>query len=147
MADRSMFLSPKILKLDKTNRKLIKGADINISSRKRRYYRKEPKRILSIIKNKEKVIEKEIDHIVKATSINAMAPLAQLSQVLPKDATVDLIKFNSDGNSARAVFKAKTSKRIIEFNKYVSSLGIRDKSITYKKGSKSTLLSFSVKGK
>lgn len=140
--ERFAIISPRLSEQDKINKKLIKTPEIALTTRNRREYRRNPEKILKVLKKKFKRIDRESSAIIKTTSINAIAPLSLLSSYIDNVSGVDLIKFKSNGEKSTAVFKSKESPYLQKLKSLLEEAELNYKKIEYKKSSKTLTLTF-----
>lgn len=135
--ERNFFLSPQNQRLDRLNKKLMKNETLGIGSKARKLYRKKAKRVLSIVKKKEKIVRQEINTIQSATKVNAMNSLVKLSKVLENNQLVSLRYFNNDNTTSTAIFESKNKKEIDLLSNHIKSSDLEDLLVESTKNKKS----------
>ncbi len=141
-AERFFFLNGQNTAFDTKIKALMKRGNLSISSADRKSYDKNPGRVLSLLKRKNKTIQDEVSSILSSQSINALRPLAVLSKAISNNPKVNLEKFVSDGSEVKATFQ---SEEVTELENLVSALktsGLPNLNIKYQAGEKVLNLTF-----
>jgi general secretion pathway protein L len=114
-----LFVQYKLLKreesgLDKKISKLVKAPIFNIPKRVQRSYKKNPAKILKLVKKQNKNIGQEIKLIQSAIKKDASKPLAKLGPISKSVKDIELNKFETDSFKSTAYFNAKTEAGLKE---------------------------------
>ena len=91
---------------------LRKNKSLRLKKSQRRLFKKDPKSTHRLLLRKEKNIVREIKSLEVAFQIDAVSPLANLSQKVSKNKKVDLHSFSSKGGKASAFFKTSSTGKL-----------------------------------
>ncbi len=121
---------------------MLKRSNLGISSADRKAYDKNPGRVLTLIKKKNKLVTDEVSSILSSQSVNALRPLAVLSKTISNNPKVSLEKFTSDGYLVNAVFTAEDPAELERMNTLLKGSGLPSLSVNYSSGSTTLMLKF-----
>lgn len=141
-AERFIFLNGKTQATDVKIKGLLKRNNLSISNADRKSYDKNPARVLSLLKRKNKIIQDEVSTILSSQSINALRPLAVLSKVINNNPKINLEKFTSDGTEVKATFTAQEVAELFSMSKILEVSGLPGMKIKYTQGENTLNLSF-----
>jgi len=110
MGERFFFLNKDEKNLDTKIISLLKTPSLEINKKDQKDYKTQPLNVLNALKRKNKIVKDEVSSILSTHSINALRPLAILSQSIAKNPNVSLAKFTSDGLNVQATFDADNHK-------------------------------------
>ncbi len=143
MTERYVFLNKDQKNLDTKIISLIKTPSLQINKRVQKDYQKQPLNVLNAIKRKNKMTKDEVSSILSAHSINALRPLAVLSQSINKNPKVSLEKFSSDGLSVQAIFSSEEPAELEAMQAHLKNSGLLDLRINYNTSENKLMISFS----
>lgn len=95
----SMYINKNLKSVNSKITPILKNPDLQISNTLRRRYRKNPEAILNHITQSMETIDKEADMIQKSSRINAIRPLANLSNIVDPNDAIELRTYESTNNS------------------------------------------------
>lgn len=144
MIERFAFLNPKISKIDKKIKKVLKSPNLKLTSKQRKYYRRKRDRLAKVLKKKNKSITQEVSSLMAASQSNAVSPLVSISAALGKLDEAELVTFRSDGVEVMAEFRAKNKNKDVlpKLNEKLLRITLPQKNIKYKNGDKVLTLYF-----
>ncbi|MBT3584990.1 MAG: pilus assembly protein PilM [Halobacteriovoraceae bacterium] len=143
--EKMIFLTPELKSLNSTLKKRIKNSSLGLTSKEQRQFRNKPERILKILKKKNRAVEQEVKMVMAATSVNAVAPLVHLSQILSSNENINLIKFISADGEVQASFRGNTPEEVGTLATYLKSASLAGLKLDYQKGEKSLSMSYQEK--
>jgi general secretion pathway protein L len=132
--ERFIFLNKQNATVDTKIKALLKRSNLGISNADRKTYDKNPSRVLSIIKKKNKIVTDEVSSILSSQNINALKPLALLSKTINNNPNVSLEKFTSDGYKVNAVFSATNPGELEKVNSILRGSGLPQLNINFQTG-------------
>lgn len=127
--EKYVFLNSQQKTLDTKIRALIKRTNLGISNNDRKTYAKNPNRILSIIKKKNQTIKDEVSSIYSSQEINALKPLALLSNIVAANKELSLEKFHSDGFNVEATFSSPNTELIAQTSRTLKNSSLLNLSV------------------
>lgn len=142
LSERYFFLNKDEKNLDSKITSLLKTPSLEISKKDQREYKTQPLNVLNAIKRKNKIMKDEVSSILSAHSINALRPLAILSQSITKNPKVNLTKFTSDGITVQATFFADDPLELSAMQTHLKNSGLLDLHIQYQAGQNTLLIDF-----
>jgi Tfp pilus assembly PilM family ATPase len=89
-------------------------------------FKNNPQNLLKALNKKNKIIKDEVNSILSSNTINALKPLASLSRTISKNPKVNLINFNSDGNTIKARFESSEVSELAAMEKHLKGSGLFD---------------------
>ena len=116
-------------RLDRKLLSMLKTPALNINSRQRRSYKKRPESILKLIKTRNQTTEKNIKNLQHLKKIDAVTPLANLSQVLGKNLDIEMINYKYENEVGSARFRGKSEKKVQEFHNSLKAKGVKKEEI------------------
>ncbi|MBC7427091.1 MAG: pilus assembly protein PilM [Bacteriovorax sp.] len=140
--ERFIFLQKQNTAADTKIKALLKRSNLGISSADRKAYDKNPSRVLSIIKKKNKLVTDEVSSILSSQSINALKPLAVLSKTISNNSKVSLENFTADGYNVKAVFSSDDAAELEKMSTLLRGSGLPQLSVSYQSGQKVLTIQF-----
>ena len=95
------------------------------------------------IKKRNQIIKQEVSTILSAQKINAIKPLATLSQVLGNNPEVSLRDFENENGEAKAIFVSENVGSLKVLAESLQKTSLNNLNIEYKDGEKLLTLKFS----
>ncbi|MBY0414105.1 MAG: hypothetical protein K2Q18_08060, partial [Bdellovibrionales bacterium] len=132
--ERFIFLQKQNAAADTKIKSLLKRTNLGITNSDRKSYDKNPNRILSLMKKKNKVVKDEVSSILSSQTTNALRPLAILSKTVSANPKVSLEKFDSDESVVKAVFSADDPTELETMNNLLKNSGLPGLKIQYQTG-------------
>jgi hypothetical protein len=145
VSERYFFLKKDEIGLDLKISNLLKTPSLEISKKDQKEYKTKPLNVLNAIKRKNSMIKDEVSSILSAHSINALRPLAILSQSITQNPNISLTKFNSDGHNVQATFQAMDIKELRAIETHLKGSGLRDLRVNSQEDTISLSIEFSDK--
>jgi hypothetical protein len=145
MTERYAFLYRDEKGLDSKITSLLKTPSLEVSKKDQKEYRTQPMNVLNSLKRKNKMIKDEVSSILSTHSINALKPLAILSQTIAKNPNISLTQFNSDGFNVQATFSAENPQELAVMQAHLKNSGLIDLKIQYQTGQNTLHIDFSDK--
>ncbi len=126
-----LVLNSHLNSLNKKISRILKTPSMHVSKRHQRQFRKKPNKkntnkIFSIIQKHDRSIQKEIDIIEAASSVNAIASLTHLSRLLKLTDTIAMIKYHSENGQIKATFKSKKFDEMRALEQQLESMDLKD---------------------
>lgn len=143
LSERFFFLNKDEKNLDAKITSLLKTPSLEISKKDQKEYKTKPLNVLNAVKRKNKMVKDEVSSILSSHSINALRPLAILSQSIAKNPNVSLSKFTSDGFNVQATFIADEPQELAAMQTHLKNSGLLDLRIQYQAGQNTLLIDFS----
>lgn len=140
--EKFLYLQKQNTAVDSKIKALMKRTTLAISSSDRKAYEKNPNRILSLMKKKNKIVKDEVTSILSSQSTNALRPLAILSKTISSNPKVSLEKFTSDGFEVKANFYAEDPTELETMSALLRSSGLPGLRVDYKTGMTSLAIQF-----
>lgn len=140
--ERFIFLQKQNTTTDAKIRALMKRSNLNISTPDRKAYDKNPNRILSLMKRKNKIVKDEVSSILSSQSVNALRPLGILSKTISNNPKVSLEKFTSDGYEVNAMFTAEDPVELESMSAVLRGSGLPGLKVSYQTGQTTLSVSF-----
>lgn len=140
--ERYLFLNKQVTTTDSKIKALMKRSNLNISSPDRKAYDKNPNRILSLMKKKNKVVKDEVSSILSSQSVNALRPLGVLSKTISNNPLVSLEKFTSNGYEVTAMFSAEDANELEKMSTVLRGSGLPGLKVSYQTGSTTLSIQF-----
>ncbi len=134
LGERFIFLQKQNSTADTKIKALLKRSNLAISTPDRKAYDKNPNRILTLMKKKNKIVKDEVTSILSSQSVNALRPLAVLSKVISSNPKVSLEKFSSDGYEVKATFSAEDPNELQTMGSVLKASGLTGLKIDHKPG-------------
>lgn len=124
LTEKYYFLKKDELAVNKKINTIIKSPLLSLTKPQQNNLKNNPQRLLATVKKKNQIIKQEVSTILSAQKINAVKPLATLSQLLGKNPDINLIEFENDSIESRAVFSSANvdSLKVLEENLRKTSL-------------------------
>jgi hypothetical protein len=141
-SERYFFLNKDEKNLDSKITALLKTPSLEISKKDQKDYKTVPQNVLNALKRKNKVIKDEVSSILSAHSINALRPLAILSQTISKNPKISLIKFDSDGFTVKAAFYSVDPNELKGMQALLKNSGLGALRIQFQEGQNTLLIDF-----
>ena len=141
-AERFIFLNKQNQALDSKIKGLLKRSNLGLSVTERNAYTKNPERVLSTMKKKNKLVSDEVSSILSSQSVNALRPLAILSKTMSNNPKVSLEQFSSDGFLVKAVFKSTEPIELEAMASHLKSSGLPGLNVNYRTGQTSLSIDF-----
>ena len=116
------ILTTKRKKIDRKITKILKSTQLNIPHKTKKSYRKNPKKVLKFLREKNKKNKNDIDKLISISNINAVKPLIMMSKKLSLDNNVKLIKFTSNKDSVLATFHSTRKEKLDELKKNLQAI-------------------------
>jgi Tfp pilus assembly PilM family ATPase len=142
LGEKFLFLKKQNVVADTKIKALLIRSNLGINNADRKNYDKNPARILSIIKKKNKLVTDEVSSILSSQSVNALRPLALLSKIIKANPNVSLDSFTSDGFNVKASFSSTLSDELDKIKTLLSSSGLLGLEIKYQSGQTSLTVQF-----
>lgn len=142
VGERFIFLQKQNTAADTKIKALLKRSNLGISSADRKAYDKNPAKILTLIKRKNKLVTDEVSSILSSQSVNALRPLAALSKTISNNPKVSLEKFTSDGFIVNAIFSAEDATELESMSTLLKGSGLPQLKVSYETGSTVLTLQF-----
>ena len=142
VGERFIFLQKQNTTADTKIKALLKRSNLGINAADRKSYDKNPARVLSIIKKKNKLVTDEVSSILSSQSVNALRPLAVLSKTISNNPNVSLEKFTSDGYIVKATFSAEDPAELEKMSTLLKGSGLPQLTVNYQTGLNSLTLQF-----
>ncbi|MBL6989347.1 MAG: pilus assembly protein PilM [Bacteriovoracaceae bacterium] len=124
-----VVINSKNRTLRKKISKIIKKPGLNISKKDQRRYRKNPEKMLKILKKKNLVIKKEIALVKKMSTVDSLTPLSRLSQTLTKYQNVQLQVYKNKSGNIYTKFYSENSDQLDQMHRYLKSLELKGASL------------------
>lgn len=137
-----VFLNRDLKVLDVRLSKMVKSPILELPIKETRYLRRQPERLLRVLKKKDNQVRQEVSSIMAASTVNALAPLVELSELIGRNDKVNLVNLNVDGTKARAVFGSKDPKEMEKFSEHLKTLGLDNQKVGFTKGQVKAVLDF-----
>ncbi|MCO4792344.1 MAG: pilus assembly protein PilM [Bacteriovoracaceae bacterium] len=137
-----VFLNRDIKVLNRKLTKMVKSSTLELNRKEKRYLRKQPEKLLKVLKKKNNQVAQEVKSIMSASTVNALDPLVSLSKLITPNKNVNLSSLNVDGTKVRAIFHSDDTKEMQKFAKYLKTIGLTNQSVVYKKGGIKATLNF-----
>ena len=128
--ERVFFLSGEIQKIDREVISGLRTPALKITAPQRSSYRRNPKRILDILREKNKGLKDWPQRLEESNQTSAVSSLALLSQVIGDHQDIELINFKSDTKKAQAVFECKDESVLGGLKKTVERSPLKDLKIS-----------------
>jgi general secretion pathway protein L len=141
-AERFVFLNTQNKALDSKIKGLLKRSNLGLSASERNAYLKNPERVLSTMKKKNKLISDEVTSILSSQSVNALRPLAILSKTMNNNPKVNLERFTSDGFDVSAVFQSEDPSELEAMATHLKGSGLPDLKVNYRAGQTALTVKF-----
>ena len=142
VGDRFLFLQKQNSTTDTKIKALMKRTNLNISSPDKKAYDKNPNRILTLMKKKNKVVKDEVSSILSSQSVNALRPLGILSKTITNNPKVNLEKFTSDGFDVTAIFSSEDPTELEAMMTVIKGSGLPALKVKYETGQKTLTIQF-----
>ncbi|GAB4418708.1 MAG: hypothetical protein OHK0056_28370 [Bacteriovoracaceae bacterium] len=107
--EQILYLNPRIKDITSKINKQIKSETLALSARVKRFYPKNPEAVIAELQKKDRSMEQSLKSIQSSAKVNALSPLVEISRLLPKDQTFQMVQFVTDGVQAKALFKTADS--------------------------------------
>lgn len=140
--ERFLFLQKQNSTTDTKIKALMKRSNLNISTPDRKAYDKNPNRILSLMKKKNKIVKDEVSSILSSQSVNALRPLGVLSKTISNNPKVSLEKFTSDGYEVMATFSAEDPNELQAMSTVLRGSGLPGLKVSYQTGQTTLTIQF-----
>lgn len=124
IGERYLFLAPQNKIHDVKIKGILKRSNLNFSTKERNSYNSDPKKILNLLKKKNKFITDEVRNILSATDTNPIFPLVQISKTIGNSYASELIQFKSDGYISKAVFTAANKDELSKLTSDLQASGL-----------------------
>ncbi len=121
MAVEKTILSRDDKQLSNHLRVMLKKPAIGISVKNRNLLKRSPEKLLTLMKNKNNKIKREIETVMEALSLNAMEPLSNLSKIITRDINVEMVSYESSKESLSATFKSEKNEELIKLKSLLES--------------------------
>lgn len=142
IAESVFFIQADLKKKNRSITKVLKGQDLNLTNKQKRYFKKKPEKVSSILATKHKVIKADLKTLSKRQEPNALKHLAYLSQQIKKNDRVSLVEFDSNGSLSKALFEGDSKRDINQLKELIKTLNFNDLDLKAK-GENSLEISFS----
>ena len=142
VSERFIFLQKQNATADTKIKALLKRSNLGVNAAERKTYDKNPGRILTLIKKKNKLVSDEVSSILSSQSVNALRPLAILSKTISSNTKVSLEKFTSDGYVINATFSAEEPAELEKMGALLKGSGLPAIKVSHNPGSKVLTLQF-----
>lgn len=136
LTEKYLFLQKENKNSDAKIKSLLKRSNLGFSSPERKFYDKNPGKILTLMKKKNKIIKDEVNSILSSQSVNALKPLLILSKMLTNNPLINLEKFTSDGSSVNATFTANDPIQLEKIKTLLEKSNLSRLEIKYTPGQK-----------
>lgn len=143
LTERFYFLKKDEAQVNKKITSALKSPLLNFTKPQQNSYKNNPQKLLSTVKKKNQIIKQEVSTILAAQKVNAIKPLATLSQVLGKNPDINLIEFENDSVESRAVFSSENIGSLKVLEDTLRKTTLNNLSIDYAEGEKSLSIRFS----
>lgn len=140
--ERFIYLNKQGQAMDSKIKGLLKRSNLGLTVPERNAYNKNPERVLSTLKKKNKLISDEVTSILSSQSINALRPLAILSKTMNNNPKVSLERFTSDGHDVKAVFSSEEPAELEAMASHLKGSGLPGLKINHRSGQTSLSLDF-----
>lgn len=142
VGERFIFLQKQNKAADVKIKALLKRGNLGITTKDRNAYNTNPSKVLSVIKNKNKIIKDEVSSIMSSQSLNALKPLAVLSKTMSNNPKVSLEKFSSDGYLVTAVFASEEPSELDTMASHLRGSGLPQLKVNYTSGQSTLIIEF-----
>lgn len=136
LVERFAFSQKEIKSLDRKIVALMKNPKLGINANDRKRFSKRPDRVLKSLKRKEKSISQEIKTIMSSNQVNALEPLAKISQEVGTIGTTYITNYISKESVITITYMADNPNDLEKLHEKVKSTSFSNSKISYQKGSK-----------
>jgi general secretion pathway protein L len=140
--ERFLFLQKQNKAADTKIKALLKRGNLRIATKDRNAYNNNPSKVLSVLKQKNKIVKDEVTSILSSQSVNALRPLAILSKTINSNPKVNLEKFSTDGYTVNALFESDDPTELETMTTRLRGSGLPRLKIEYKTGQTSLAIQF-----
>lgn len=107
VAERLLFLSGNIREADREIMTKLRTPSLKISQAQRASYRRDPSRILAVLRDRDEEITEEVTTTMSSIRKNAADDLVLLGRTIGGDPGAELMSFFSDDRTARAIVRCE----------------------------------------
>lgn len=143
LSEKYYFLKREETQINKKVANVLKSPLLNLTKPQQNSFKNAPQKLLSNIKKKNQIIKQEVSTILAAQKINAIKPLATLSQVLGKNPDVNLIEFENDSIESKALFSSENIGSLKVLEETLRKTTLNNLTIDYTEGQKTLSIRFS----
>lgn len=143
LTERYYFLKKDEAQVNKKIATVLKSPLLNLTKPQQNSFKNSPQKLLSNVKKKNQIIKQEVSTILAAQKVNAIKPLATLSQVLGKNPDINLIEFENDSVEAKAVFESSNIGSLKVLEETLRKTTLNNLTVDYTEGEKTLSIRFS----
>lgn len=143
LVEKYYFLKKEQTVVDKKINTIVKNPILSLTKPQQNSFKREPQRLLTNIKKRNQIIKQEVSTILSAQKINAIKPLATLSQILGNNPEISLRDFENENGEAKAIFVSENVGSLKVLAESLQKTSLNNMNIEYKEGDKLLTLKFS----
>ncbi len=140
--ERFVFLKRDQTAMDKKIATILKSPLLNLTKPQRSSFKNQPKKLLANIKKKNQTIKQEVTTILSAQKINAVKPLAILSNIVGKNAEITMTSFENTAGDCKATFTSFNPDSLKALAANLIKSNFKNSSTQFKDGDQVLILSF-----
>ncbi len=143
LAEKYVFLNREMLTVDKKIDTIIKSPTLSLSKVQKNSFKKNPDKFLSYLRKKSQTIKQEVSTILSAEKINALKPLATLSQIIGANSEISLVEFIHINGTSKGKFQSENVGLLKTLNENLKKSTLNDIESKIDESQKTITFSFS----